>query len=288
MQTTVMRPASCYGVGVHSGKKIQLIIEPAKANVGIVFVRTDIKGVDNIIPAYYKHVKNTVLCTAIRNDANVQISTIEHLMAAIWGCGIDNLVIKLDGPEVPIMDGSSKAFIFMIECAGIKYINAAKNYLKILKEIVVSCKDSYIKVSPSQSFELNMTIDFANKAIGYQSFRFMSQSLFKSDLAAARTFGFVEDLEKLKKLGLARGASLSNAIAIQGDKILNPEGLRFGDEFVRHKILDTIGDLKMSGASSIIGTLDCYKNGHAINNELLHAIFNNSENYSWVSSVINR
>jgi len=283
MQTTIINPISCYGIGVHSGETVHLTLKPAKQDTGIVFVRTDVKGGNNFITASYLNVFDTSLSTSVRNANNVQVSTVEHLMAALWGCGIDNIIIELDGPEVPIMDGSSKAFVFMIECSGKKLQNAPKKYLKILKEIRVSHKDSEITCYPSDTMKIDLTIDFANKVIGKQNFAFSAKDKsFYEDIADARTFGFLHELDYLKSKGLAQGASLDNAIGIDNDIILNPEGLRHKDEFVRHKLLDFIGDFYISG-TPIAGSFIGYKTGHAINNECLRQIYADEYSYKFVT-----
>ncbi len=279
-QTTIQNPVSCYGIGAHSGKRTQLTLKPAKENTGIVFVRTDITEVSPHILANYANVSETTLCTTISNDAKVKVATIEHLMAAIWGAGIDNLIVEVDGEEVPIMDGSSRPFVFMIECAGEKVSSTPKRQLKILKEVSFTNKDSEVIITPSETFGINMIIDFESKAIGRQEREFMASDSFKDTLAPARTFGFLHELEYLKSKGLARGASLDNAIGIDKDTIMNADGLRFDDEFVRHKLLDSVGDL-FSAGGFIIGKLHCHKPGHYMNNQLLRKIFEDSSSYEW-------
>lgn len=283
MQVTILNPISCYGIGVHSGKVTHLTLKPGKQNTGIVFVRTDVSTEINFIEASYSNVSDTLMSTGITNLSNIGVSTIEHLMAAIWGCGIDNLVIELDGPEVPIMDGSSKPFIFMIECSGRKIQNAPKKILKILKEVRVDYKDSELYAIPSDLMTVDLTIDFDNKVIGRQNFKFKDTGSFKEDVGGARTFGFLHELEYLRSKGLAQGASLDNAIGIDQDIILNHNGLRYKDEFVRHKLLDLIGDLNTAGGN-IIGSFWGYKTGHAINNHLLRKLFSDPYSYTWISS----
>lgn len=284
LQTTIRFPVSCYGIGVHSGKAVQITLKPAKANDGIVFIRTDIANTENYIRACYSNVTDTSLCTKIsQNNNSFFISTIEHLMAAIWGSNIDNVIIEIDGEEVPIMDGSSRPFIFMIDCAQIKSLNAKRKYLKLHKEITVtnSSKGENI-ASPSDKFQIMMDIDFKSKAIGKQSLTYQNKSLFNKEIAGARTFGFVHELEYLQNNGLAKGASLNNAIGIDNDVILNHDGLRYEDEFVRHKLLDAIGDFSLA-SQNIIANFHCDKPGHALNNLLLRKIFDNPANYSWLS-----
>lgn len=286
MQATILHPISCYGIGVHSGRKTQVTLKPAKANTGIIFVRTDVKDVDNKIHAIYNRVFDTTLSTSIRNDAKVHVATIEHLTAAIWGCRITNLIIEIDGPEVPIMDGSSKPFVFMIECAGIKRQNAPRKYLQILKEIFVADNDSEIFVNPSDRPRFELTIDFANPVIGKQRHIFSDKDSFNEEIANSRTFGFLHELEYLQKKGLALGASLDNAIGIDNNIILNHDGLRHENEFARHKLLDLLGDLYCAGGS-FIGDLKGYKTSHSLNNKLLNKIFEDPFAYRWVDGLEN-
>ncbi len=280
MQTTIQYPVSCYGLGVHSGKRTHLTLKPAdKPNTGIVFVRTDVKAVDNIICADYKTVSETMLSTTVSNNANVKVSTIEHLMAALWGCGVDNVIVELDGEEVPIMDGSSRPFVFLLECAGIKLQNAPRKLIKLVKEVSVTYKDAEIFVVPCDHLDIDMSIDFESKAIGKQSLHFSNDTDdFKDAISGARTFGFLSDLEYLRSKGLAKGASLENAIGIDDDLVLNKEGLRFEDECVRHKLLDSLGDFFTAGR--LVGHISCHKTGHHLNNLLLRKIFEDPNAYS--------
>ncbi len=281
-QTTIMRPVSCYGIGVHSGQKTQLTLKPAPANTGILFIRSDITSVTNVLQAHYTTVTETMLSTTISNDAKIKISTIEHLMAALYGCGITNILVEIDGPEVPIMDGSSKPFVFLIECAGTSLLRAPRKTMKILRDISVEHNGCEIHVSPSSEFSIEVNIDFASPAIGKQSMSLNNAYLFKDEIAAARTFGFMHELEYLKNKGLARGASLDNAIGIDGDVILNEGGLLFENEFARHKLLDSVGDIYTAG-TNIIGHFSCNKPGHYLNNEILRKIFSDPNNYQMVA-----
>ncbi|MDF2965910.1 MAG: lpxC [Rickettsiaceae bacterium] len=280
-QTTIKHPISCYGIGVHSGERMNLTLKPASKNTGIIFIRTDVKFIDNIIPADFLYVSETTLSTTIQNSSNVKVSTIEHLMAAIWGCGIDNLIVELDGPEVPIMDGSSKPFVFMLECADIKVLDTPRRFLKVKKEVTVSNGSAECSVEPSSDFSITMEIDFANKLIGYQKFELSSESSFKEEIAGARTFGFLKDVEYLQSKGLAKGASLDNAIGLEEDKILNHDGLRYENEFVRHKLLDAIGDFKTAGF--IIGHFQGSKSGHQVNNMLLRKLISDPNAFEYVA-----
>lgn len=283
MQTTIRTPVSCYGLGVHSGKRTQLTLKPALSpDTGIIFVRTDVTAVSNVVKVSYNNVSETTLSTSISNDANIKVSTIEHLMAALWGCGVDNVIIELDGEEVPIMDGSSRPFVFLLECAGLAIMNQKRQLLKLLKEVTVTSGDSYIVAQPSEQLVVNMAIDFPSKAIGYQEIAFNDKDdSFKESISAARTFGFLHELEYLRNKGLAKGASLDNAIGIDNDKILNLDGLRFDDECVRHKLLDSLGDFFTAGR--IVGSLNCYKAGHNLNNLLLRKIFEDKSSYCLVA-----
>ena len=285
MQLTIQNPISCFGIGVHSGNKTQVTLKPASKDVGIIFVRTDVSSVDNRIIANYANVFDTSLSTSIKNNADIYVSTIEHLMAAIWGCGIDNLIIEIDGLEVPIMDGSSKPFVFMLECAGLKYLNAPRKYLKLLKEIKVTDSGSEIFACPSDEMMIDLTIDFTSKIIGKQKHTFSAGNNFKDDIANSRTFGFVQDLDYLQSRGLAKGASLDNAIGIDKDIILNHEGLRHDNEFVRHKMLDLMGDLYTTG-THFIGKIDGYKTSHNLNNQFLRKIFSDPYAYTFVDAIL--
>jgi len=275
-QATICTSMSCYGEGVHGGRMSQLILEPAPANTGIVFIRTDVTQHPNIIHATYNNVTETSLSTIVSNEHGVKVSTIEHLMAALYSFQIDNLIIKIDGSEVPIMDGSSRPFIFMLECAGTKLLDAKRKSIKVLKELEVSHGDAFITVKPDNSLEIDTSIDFASNIIGKQQMTFNSRSAFKDEIAAARSFGFVRDLKYLNSRGLALGVSLQNAVGIdEQDKAL--VDLRFEDEFVRHKILDSIGDFYTAG--NVIGNFRCHKSGHFLNNQILRKIFADSSNY---------
>lgn len=288
MQSTICNPISCYGIGVHSGKKTQVTLKPAPCNTGVVFIRTDVTAVDNKVYASYANVFDTTLSTSVKNDADVRVSTIEHLMAAIWGCGLSNIIVEIDGTEVPIMDGSSKPFVFMIECAGIKSTNVHRKYLKLLKDIYVRDDDnnSEIFASAADKSCIDLTINFASPAIGRQQHIFTDEKSFREELADSRTFGFVHELDYLQSKGLAKGASLDNAIGIDRDVILNHGGLRHDNEFVRHKLLDLIGDLFSSGGS-FVGNLKGFKTNHSLNNKFLREIFSDPYAYKWVDNYGN-
>jgi UDP-3-O-[3-hydroxymyristoyl] N-acetylglucosamine deacetylase len=257
-----------------------LTIGPAAVDSGIRFKRVDPAGMGAVIPARWDHVVDTRLCTVIGNGDGVVVSTVEHLMAAFAGLGIDNAMIEIDGPEVPIMDGSAEAFVFLIECAGIVEQTAPRKRIRILKSISVGDERANATLVPAPFASLDFALDFPNPAIGKQekSVR-LAEDAFKRELSRARTFGFAEEVELLRKAGLARGGSLDNAIVIGADRVLNREGLRYGDEFVRHKLLDAMGDLYLAGAA-IEGRFLGARSGHALNNQLLRALFDDPD--AWV------
>lgn len=272
-QHTFAKDVTCKGVGLHSGAPVRLALHPADENTGIQFIRKDISGFDPVIKADYRNVTDTNLGTTLANDEGTLVSTVEHLMAALWGCGVDNAEIHLDGPEIPIMDGSSEPFVFLIECAGLKQQKAAREVIEIVKPIEVTGDNKRVSVAPADHLSIELEIDFDSDAISKQKAVFdTSKVSFKNDLCRARTFGFAHEVEALRQMGLARGGSLDNAVVVEGDKVLNEGGLRYGNEFVRHKILDCLGDFYLAG-KSIVGHFSGYRSGHEMNNKLLHAVF---------------
>lgn len=283
LQRTIKNTISCFGIGVHSGKPASITLHPAPEDSGITFIRTDIADRNNVVHAKYNLVHNTQLGTTIRNEIGVEVATVEHLMAALWGCKIDNIIIEIDGQETPIMDGSSEPFLFVLECASIVEQVKQRSHIQILKEITVTDKDSTLTISPAKEFAVEMEIDFSSRVIANQKLAFNEhEKSFKNDIARARTFGFAHEGDALKKIGLAQGASLDNAIVIDNDNILNQDGLRYQNEFVRHKMLDLIGDVYLAGAP-IKGKIKAYKPGHCVNNKLLRAIF--EDHSAWQFSI---
>jgi UDP-3-O-[3-hydroxymyristoyl] N-acetylglucosamine deacetylase len=271
-QHTLQGPAIFAGVGVHTGAYVRVSVRPAPANTGVVFVRTDIADRDNRIPVSAEAVCKTQLGTVIGNSAGVTVSTIEHLMAAMVMSGIDNAIVELDGEEMPIMDGSSLPFVQILDRAGRRSQDAPRRVIEILAPIEVVEGDKRATLTPADQFEVAFTIQFASKAIGRQSIDLvMNDRAFRDELADCRTFGFAHEVEALRAMGLARGGSMENAVVIEGDRILNPEGLRRPDEFVRHKALDAIGDLFVLGAP-ILGRFEGVLAGHGINNALVRAL----------------
>ena len=280
-QQTLAKPIVIQGVGLHSGVKVKIKLIPAEADYGIKFVRTDLKQ-NNLIHAIWSNVSNTQLSTTISNNFGVSVSTVEHLMSALSGLHIDNVKIEIDGPEVPIMDGSSKNFVELIDENSLKILNKTRKIIKIKKKIKVEKDDSSIELSPNNQFSIDFQIDFPSPLISKQSCQLqLINGNYKTDIASARTFGFEKDVDRLRSIGLALGGSLNNAVVVGDDKILNSEGLRFKDEFVRHKILDSIGDLYLAG-SPIQGYFNGNKSGHYLNNLLLKTLFSNSENYEYI------
>lgn len=284
MQRTIKNTVSCFGIGVHSGKPASITLYPASENTGIQFIRTDITNAYNRIEAKYNFVSNTQMGTTLTNEAGIEVATIEHLMAALWGCKIDNVLIEIDSRETPIMDGSSEPFIFVLECAGVQEQAQPRRFIEIIKEVEVQDRDSYARITPAASFSVSMEIEFASPLIAKQKYNFNEiEKSFKSDIARARTFGFAHEGEALKKMGLAQGASLDNAVVISGNEILNKDGLRYQNEFVRHKMLDFIGDCYLAGAP-IIGHVQTYKPGHCINNKLLKQVFADNANWRYAAA----
>ena len=273
MQATVVGTVSFSGRGVHGGQPAVATVKPAAPGSGVVFIRTDITDRDNRIDARFDRVVDTRLCTLLSNEAGATVSTVEHLMAALAGVGIYNAVVEIDGPEVPIMDGSSKPFVAGLLKAGVALQRAPQAAIRVLREVVVEKDGKRAALAPSNRFEMTFKIDFADEAIGRQQ-RDMTlvNGAFIEELSGARTFGRLADVEALRKMGLGRGGSLENAIVVDGSKILNKDGLRYDDEFVRHKMLDAVGDLALAGAP-IIGRYEGVCAGHEMTNLLLRAMF---------------
>lgn len=281
-QKTINHKISCSGVGLHSGSTVTMTLIPAACDSGIVFKRTDVEAEKSVIRASYKNVTETNLGTTLTNEFGVKISTIEHLMAAIWGCGIDNLIIEINASEAPIMDGSSKPLVFLIECAGINIQDAPRHFVEILKTVRVEEKDKFIEAKPANEFGLELDIDFDSTHIGEQKFSYNQNSIsFKNDISRARTFGFKHEIDHLRSIGLAKGGTLGNAILVGEDGIINEGGLRYENEFARHKALDFIGDIYLAG-HYILGHFTAFKPGHGINNKILRKIFEDEGNWRMV------
>lgn len=296
MQQTVQHPITFKDVGLHSGAEITMTIHPAAEDHGIIFKRVDLTE-NNIIPALWDRVTDTQLCTVISNEHGASVGTIEHVMAALRGCGIDNALIEIDGAEAPVMDGSSIAFVKKIDELGIRTQNKNRKGIRVLKEIRVEQDGKIVTLSPADECIFNGAIEFDHESIGRQKFETkLVNGNFRHDIAEARTFGFLSEVQWMQANGLAKGGSTDNAIVLdeQGG-ILNEDGLRFGDEFIRHKLLDAIGDLYLAGGA-IVGEYNGFKGGHALNNLVLRALFADmdawemvdlDENYSPLDTIEN-
>ncbi len=272
LQHTLAGPAVCAGVGVHSGQRVSIAVRPAAADTGVVFVRSDMSDCDNRIRVCAEAVTCTQLNTKISNASGVSVSTIEHLMAALSALDVDNVIVEVDGPEVPIMDGSALPFVQLLDRAGRRTQAQPRRYIEVTAPVEVRDGSKQAVLFPCDRFEVAFEIAFPSTAIGRQAVDLsITEHSFRDQLAAARTFGFVHEVEALRRLGLARGASLDNAIALDGDVMLNAEPLRFRDEFVRHKALDAVGDLYVLGAP-VIGRFETRYGGHALNNRLVRAL----------------
>jgi UDP-3-O-[3-hydroxymyristoyl] N-acetylglucosamine deacetylase len=271
-QHTVRTPALFAGVGVHTGAYTRVNVRPAPVDSGVVFVRTDVTDADNRVLVAPETVCKTQLGTVIGNAAGVTVATIEHLMAAFVMLGVDNAVVELDGPEMPIMDGSSLPFIRVLDRAGLRLQDAPRRYIEILETVEVVEGDKRASLKPADGFEVAFEIRFPTPVIGTQAIDMaMDEQTFRAELADCRTFGFLHEVEALRSMGLARGGNMDNVVVIDSDRVLNPEGLRRPDEFVRHKALDAIGDLYVLGAP-ILGRFEGELAGHAINNLLVRAL----------------
>lgn len=278
MQHTIAKPASLSGAGVHSGKPVKLTVRPAGAGEGVTFVRSDLNGA--AIPASALAVSTTMMGTNL-TAGDASVATVEHFLAACAGAGVDNVVAELDGPELPILDGSSRQFVELLLNAGLARQDAPRRVLKILKPVDVRDGVKFARFTPADGFEMRIAIDFPSKAIGRQTISFaMKPGEFAKDIAWARTFGFKKDADALHAAGKALGASMDNTIVIDGDAILNEGGLQTPDEFVRHKLLDVIGDLFLAGGP-IEGLYEADQPGHALNNRLLRAVFADETAFRW-------
>ncbi|MFZ3116351.1 MAG: UDP-3-O-acyl-N-acetylglucosamine deacetylase [Syntrophales bacterium] len=275
LQRTVRQEIVCTSVGLHTGRKVHMVVKPAGIDAGIAFVRTDLAP-PNIIKANMYNVSDTQLATTIGNDA-VRVSTVEHLLSAFSGMGVDNAVVELDAPEIPIMDGSAQPFVTMLRNAGTRVQGKGRKLLVIKKPVSVSDGDGTAVLLPFPEFKITYKIDFRHPLISEQSYEFIFSGVsYERDICIARTFGFLKDVEHMQAKGLALGGSLNNAVVLTEDKIVNKEGLRSPDEFVKHKILDAIGDLSLLGMP-IIGHFIAYKSGHKLNNLLLRELMDHEK-----------
>tara|TARA_B110001450_G_scaffold215239_1_gene208334 strand:- start:23 stop:943 length:921 start_codon:yes stop_codon:yes gene_type:complete len=280
-QKTINKDISIQGVGLHSGENVSITIKPAKPNTGIIFKRIDIKDNNIVIPNIF-NVSSAVFCTTISNEYGVSISTIEHLMGALYGKGIDNVLIEINNKEVPILDGSAKLFVDAINKSGIKNSEAPIKVIKIERKIEFIDGKKSISIEPNKiSLDIDFELKYENELIGTQRNLIKVYESNLNEIYNSRTFCLFEDIEKLKEMGLAKGGSLENAVVIKDNKVLNKEGLRNDKEFVNHKILDCMGDLYLAGYK-IIGKIVCSQGGHKLTNQLLRVVFENKENYSLI------
>jgi len=281
-QSTIDSPVMCAGVELHGGEHTRLVMRPAPIGTGIVFVRMDVEDRNNQIQVSPEVVTGVKNCTTLSNAAGVSVAMIEHLLAALAAVGIDNLYIDIDGAELPAMDGSSEPYLNLIDQVGVTPQPAPRRYVKILKTIEVFRGDSWARIEPCDQLELDVTIDFADAAIGRQRLQITPNvRSFRDGVAAARTFARAHEITALKAAGLSKGGSFENAVLVDGDNVMNPEGLRFSDEFVRHKTLDLMGDLYLGGP--ILGRVTTVKGGHALNHDLLIALFSDSDAWSFIN-----
>ncbi|HQU69981.1 MAG TPA: UDP-3-O-acyl-N-acetylglucosamine deacetylase [Albidovulum sp.] len=273
MQTTIKSPVTFTGTGLHSGLRARMTINPASAEYGIWFRRTDVIGKDPLVPARWDAVPNARLCTVIENAAGVQVSTIEHVMAALAGCGIHNALIDIDGPEVPILDGSAAPFATGIMARGIRVFDAPLRCYEVLKAVEVRDGEAFARLEPAETLEIDFAIDFTDAAIGHQRKHLvMANGTFLRELSDSRTFCRQADVDFMRDNGLALGGSYDNAVVVDGDRVLSPGGFRHRDEPVRHKMLDALGDLALAGAP-LLGRYTGNRAGHAMTNKLLRAFF---------------
>tara|TARA_B100001029_G_C15060635_1_gene458149 strand:- start:3198 stop:4124 length:927 start_codon:yes stop_codon:yes gene_type:complete len=278
-QKTIKKFITFKGIGLHSGKNLIVKILPSQPNTGITFIRSDLKK-NNVISPNVFNVNDANFCTTISNEYGVRISTIEHLMAALYVKGVDNAIVEVNGPEIPIMDGSSKEFLELIDNVGLETSDSSIKILKIEREISFSIGEKFIKIRPSAaSLTIDFDIDFPNSIIGKQGNNVNVYEDNLSKVMSSRTFCLYEDIEKLKKMKLAKGGSLKNAIVVKGDKVLNEEGLRNDKEFVNHKILDCIGDIYLTGYK-MLANIKCSQGGHYLTNQVLRKILSNDDNYT--------
>ena len=283
-QNTVADQIEFQGIGLHSGLKVKLIVKPSKPNTGIVFKRVDIKNKDNIIKANFKNVEDPILCTKIKNGSGASVSTVEHLMAAFYGEGIDNALIEIDSSEVPIMDGSALDFVDAIRSVGIEEQNQPRKFIKVLKKVELTDGEKFISIEPlNNDLIIDFELIYKNPLIRTRRKEFKLSNDDLSSIYSSRTFCLYEDIDNIKRMGLAKGGSLENAIVVQGDKILNEDGLRNRHEFVYHKILDCLGDIMLSG-NRIFGHIKTSQGGHALTNKLLKKFFSDRSNWNFENS----
>lgn len=282
-QTTLTREAKLSGIGLHSGKKVTMRLRPAAADTGIVFIRTDVAEDEAVIPALCASVCDVTLSSKIGNRFGHVVGTVEHLMAAFAGLRVDNAIVEIDAPEVPIMDGSAAPFVKLIERAGTRELNASRRIVRIKKPVRVENGDSYCELVPDNETVFEAEIDFESNAIGRQTYEMkLDANGFDADVVKARTFCMLHQVEAMHEAGLALGGSIENAVVVDGDEVMNEEGLRSEREFVQHKLLDAVGDLYLTGLH-LMGRYRGYKSGHALHHKLLSALFDSKDAFELVS-----
>lgn len=282
LQKTLKDSVTLDGIGIHSGRPVRLKMKPARTNFGIQFVRTDLEGQPEVA-AHYKNVINTQMATTL-GRGQITIGTVEHVLAALQGMGIDNCLIEVSGPEVPIMDGSSGPFCEAIIRAGVLVQRQRRPILALRRKVEIKIAEKWAVAEPSSRLEIHGSIDWDHPSIGYQEFHYIEGKTDFADLAHARTFGFLHEVEALKRMGLARGGSLDNAVVLDQALVLNPDGLRFPDEFVRHKVLDALGDFKLAGIQ-MQAYFRLHRAGHDLHSQLLSAIFKNPDNFEIIDDM---
>jgi UDP-3-O-[3-hydroxymyristoyl] N-acetylglucosamine deacetylase len=285
-QRTLKGKIALSGIALHSGKTVKLVLKPAAPGHGITFVRTDLKK-SQPIAAHYKNVVNTQMATVIANSANseAKVSTVEHLLAAFQVLGVDNAIVEVDGPEIPILDGSSLEFCKAIEEMGLQTQIQPRAFLQLRRRVELKIAEKWAVAEPSSRLEIHETVEWDHPVIGFQEFHYVEGKTSYKELASARTFGFLRDVENLKRMGLAQGGSLDNAVVLNDTAVLNPDGLRFPDEFVRHKVLDALGDFKLAGIN-MHAYVRLHRAGHDLHAQLLSAIFKDPDNYEIVNGGV--
>jgi len=279
LQKTIRKTVSLEGIGLHSGRQTRLTLRPASPGEGIRFVRVDLEGQPSV-RAQFSNISSTRLATTL-GSGRLSVATVEHVMAALRGSGVDNAIVEIDGPEVPVLDGSAKDFSALIQAAGTEAQLQHRTLAYLKKRIEVKIEDKWAVAEPSNRFEIHASIEWDHPVIGYQEYHFTEGKSRFSEICDARTFGFLRDVESMKRLGLAQGGSLNNAILLDDARVLNEDGLRYSDEFVRHKVLDALGDLSLAGVS-LVGAFRLHRAGHDLHHRLLVSIFRDASNYELI------
>ena len=283
-QHTLSRQVSCTGIGLHSGKRVNLTLHPAEPDTGVMFKRSDLPGAQ-LIPGDVYHVVDTNFCTTVGLDG-IYISTVEHLMSALAGLSIDNLLVEVDSPELPIMDGSAGSFVMLLREVGLTTQARPRQFYRAKREISITQGDKYVRILPTESLSVDFSIDFPHPAIGTQRYNFiMNEKNYDREISRSRTFGFLADMRKLHEMGLGLGGSLENAVVLDKYRVLNEGGLRYPDEFVRHKVLDLLGDLALVGRP-VLGHFEAHRSGHGLNNQLFRKFLDDPQAWQLVTPTL--